>query len=99
MAPEPEPVKDESTEEIFAKRVGPMIRSYLSARYVEYGQGKVTLRNMKQHLVDEGGFNLTYEDFRDSFYANLVKSEVDAIASRCDGGKKPVACLSQGETA
>eukprot|EP00927_Polykrikos_kofoidii_P073083 TRINITY_DN69159_c0_g1_i1.p1 TRINITY_DN69159_c0_g1~~TRINITY_DN69159_c0_g1_i1.p1 ORF type:complete len:179 (+),score=34.14 TRINITY_DN69159_c0_g1_i1:95-631(+) len=83
-----------SQNAIFAKKAGPLMRGYIASRYSDYSKGKVTLRSLKQHLVSEGPFNLTYEELTEK-YASVIQEEADTIAKRCDLGKKPVSCVDE----
>ncbi|CAE7604295.1 unnamed protein product [Symbiodinium sp. CCMP2456] len=71
----------------------PLVRQFIKSRYKDYGKGTVTLRHLKEHIVANTNIGLTYEDLRDDRYSSVIEDEVDAIVARCDGGKKPVACL------
>eukprot|EP00929_Paragymnodinium_shiwhaense_P093275 TRINITY_DN5341_c0_g1_i1.p1 TRINITY_DN5341_c0_g1~~TRINITY_DN5341_c0_g1_i1.p1 ORF type:complete len:179 (-),score=54.43 TRINITY_DN5341_c0_g1_i1:307-843(-) len=79
--------------EAFAKKAPALVRGFIKSNYGDYGKGKVTLRDMKQHIVDKGGFNLTYEDLANEAYGSIIKGEADAIVARCEGGKLPVSCI------
>ncbi|CAE7485199.1 unnamed protein product [Symbiodinium natans] len=78
---------------LFAKTAIPLVRKFIKSRYKDYAKGKVTLRHLKEHIVANTDIGLTYEDLRDDRYSSVIEDEVDAIVARCDGGKKPIACL------
>ncbi|CAK9083566.1 Hypothetical protein SCF082_LOCUS39669, partial [Durusdinium trenchii] len=80
-------------DEAFTRAAVPLVRQFVTARYKDYGKGKVTLRHLKNHIVAKSDLGLTYEDLRDDRYSAVIEDEVDAIVARCDGGKKPVACV------
>lgn len=40
----------------------PLIRKFITKKYADYGKGLVTLRHMKQYIVDKSDLKLTYED-------------------------------------
>mmetsp|Transcript_48116 Transcript_48116/g.138555 ORF Transcript_48116/g.138555 Transcript_48116/m.138555 type:complete len:168 (+) Transcript_48116:78-581(+) len=82
-----------SPDSDFAKKVVRLIRKFITKRYAEYGKGAVTLRHMKQYIVDKSGGKLTYDDLRDDRYSLVIEHEVDEIVKRCDGGKRPVSCV------
>ncbi|CAE7242773.1 unnamed protein product [Symbiodinium pilosum] len=46
----------------FAQAAIPLVRQFIKSRYKDYGQGKVTLRHLKQHIVAKTDLGLTYED-------------------------------------
>merc|ERR1712014_545020 len=81
--------------EAFSKKVVPLVRAYIVNHYSEYGKGKVTHRQIKQDIVDKGGLGLTYEQLGEEKYSLVIKNEAEAISKRCDGGKKPVACVGE----
>eukprot|EP00928_Gymnodinium_smaydae_P059144 TRINITY_DN42399_c0_g1_i1.p3 TRINITY_DN42399_c0_g1~~TRINITY_DN42399_c0_g1_i1.p3 ORF type:complete len:134 (-),score=39.47 TRINITY_DN42399_c0_g1_i1:279-680(-) len=87
------------TVEEFSKKVVPVVREFVTARYEAYGRGEVTLRHMKQYIVDHGGFGLSYDDLREDAYSAAIEDETDAIVKRCDGGKKPAACVNEAPAA
>eukprot|EP00931_Biecheleriopsis_adriatica_P086906 TRINITY_DN61460_c0_g1_i1.p1 TRINITY_DN61460_c0_g1~~TRINITY_DN61460_c0_g1_i1.p1 ORF type:complete len:178 (+),score=25.45 TRINITY_DN61460_c0_g1_i1:53-535(+) len=80
-------------EDSFGSTAVPLVRRFIASRYKDYGEGKVTLKHLKKHIVAKSGLGLTYEDLRDDRYSAVIEDEVDAIVNRCDGGKKPVACV------
>eukprot|EP00439_Symbiodinium_sp_Y106_P071548 s1087_g12.t2 len=80
-------------DQTFADTAVPLVRQFIKSRYKDYGKGTVTLRHLKEHIVANTNIGLTYEDLRDDRYSSVIEDEVDAIVARCDGGKKPVACL------
>mmetsp|Transcript_68564 Transcript_68564/g.129420 ORF Transcript_68564/g.129420 Transcript_68564/m.129420 type:complete len:137 (-) Transcript_68564:58-468(-) len=80
----------------YAAIVEPMVRDFIVDNYAKYAKGAVTLRHLKQHIVDKAGLGLTYDDLRDDRYSAVIEDEVDAIVKRCDGGQKPVACVWEG---
>merc|ERR1719436_1551062 len=79
--------------EEFVSQVAPLVRDFIADKYADYGKGKVTMRHLKQHLVDRGVMGMTYEEFSEDHYSAVIEDEVDNIVSRCDGGKKKVSCV------
>mmetsp|Transcript_25455 Transcript_25455/g.41301 ORF Transcript_25455/g.41301 Transcript_25455/m.41301 type:complete len:155 (+) Transcript_25455:49-513(+) len=77
----------------FANTAIPLVRDFVRSNYKDYRKGKVTLRHLKSHIVAHSDLGLGYEDLRDDRYSAILEDEVDAIVARCDGGKKPVACV------
>ncbi|CAL1135956.1 unnamed protein product [Cladocopium goreaui] len=77
----------------FANTAIPLVRDFVKSNYKDYRKGKVTLRHLKNHIVAHSDLGLSYEDLRDDRYSAIIEDEVDAIVGRCDGGKKPVACV------
>lgn len=84
-------------DQTFADTAVPLVRQFIKSRYKDYGKGTVTLRHLKEHIVANTNIGLTYEDLRDDPYSSVIEDEVDAIVARCDGGKKPVACLDSAK--
>ncbi|CAJ1389235.1 unnamed protein product [Effrenium voratum] len=80
-------------DQAFASAAIPLVRKFVKSKYKDYGQGKVTLRHLKEHIVKKSKLGLTYEDLRDDRYSAIIEDEVDAIVARCDGGKNPSSCV------
>eukprot|EP00913_Durusdinium_trenchii_P024962 g23429.t1 len=46
-------------DEAFTRAAVPLVRQFVTARYKDYGKGKVTLRHLKNHIVAKSDLGLT----------------------------------------
>eukprot|EP00434_Breviolum_minutum_P035152 symbB.v1.2.031115.t1/scaffold3577.1/size53849/4 len=58
-------------DQAFASAAIPLVRDFVKSNYKDYKKGKVTLRHLKQHIVDVSSLGLTYEDLSGTWLHEL----------------------------
>lgn len=77
----------------FKDAVVPLIRVFIADNYELYGEGGVTFRMLKNHVIKNGAIGMTYEELSDDRYSAIMEDEIDDIVKRCKSGGLPVACV------
>jgi len=70
------------------------LRTYIASNYATFATSELTFRNLKEHLVKTVD-GLDYDELSLGVgkFGDTLDDEVDAIAVRCDGGSRNVACV------
>ena len=70
------------------------LRTYIASNYATFATSELTFRNLKEHLVKTiDGLDLHELSLGVGKFGDTLDDEVDAIAVRCDGGSRNVACV------
>eukprot|EP00397_Hematodinium_sp_SG-2012_P048933 GEMP01056246.1.p1 GENE.GEMP01056246.1~~GEMP01056246.1.p1 ORF type:complete len:135 (+),score=31.42 GEMP01056246.1:191-595(+) len=89
-----------TTEPNLEKSVaGKLVRAFIFENYGDYKRGNLSLRHLKEYVVERYGSKITYAMLRMDVNSAILEDEVDAIHKRCDGGKKKKACIHKVDEA
>ena len=72
----------------FKEQAVPLIHSFLFSKYDLFASGKLTFRDMKEHLSAQLG--MPYDQLKADELSNVIEDAVDNITNECRTGKTPV---------